>query len=212
MLVKYETGSALFYLTDTLIVAGALASQSTQVLEALKNIAKFADALKDFVLKAKTNNPPTSTGQALAKSAPRMLKAAAEHNFGLEVTHNADHRSQTESFSIKMAHAEAHGAYERLVERSKRPSKLVEQRSTLLTAVTDDVDNLVQSLSRLPPASPNELESMVAAIVTALKSVGYSSVLPALASSLESQGMQDIAAIVKRYVPPDPDRVMVRTD
>jgi hypothetical protein len=200
MLVKYETGSALFYLTDALIVAGLLASQSTQVLEALKSIANFANVLKDFLLKAKTLNPLTSTGQALAKSAPRMLKVAAEHNFGLEVTHSADHKAQTESFSIKMTHAEAQLAYERLVEGSRRPPKLVEQHSTLPTAVTHDVDNLVQSLSRFPSVSPDELESMVAAIVTALNSAGYSSLLPALASSLEGQGRQDIAAIVKRHI------------
>lgn len=212
MLVKFETGSALFYLTDALIVAGVLASQSTQVLDALKNIAKFADALKDFLLKAKTLNPPTSTGQALAKSAPRMLKVAAEHNFGLEVTHSADHKAQTESFSIKMTQTEAHGAHERLVEGSRRPPKLVENHSTLLTAVTHDFDSLAQSLSRLPSASSDELESIVAAIVTALKSEGYSSSLPALSSSLEGQGRQDIAAIVKRFIPPEDDRVMVRTD
>lgn len=211
-LVKYDTGSALFYLTDTLIVAGVLAVQSTQVLEALKNIAKFADALKDFFLKEKTLNPPTSTGQALAKSAPRMLKAAAEHNFGLEVTHSADHKAQTESFSIKMTPSEVHEAYERLVEGSRRPPRLIKLNSTLPTAAPHDVDNFVRSFSHFLSASPDELERTVMAVVAALKSAGYSNLLPALANSLKAQGRQDIATIVKRHTPPEPDGVMVRID
>lgn len=219
MLVRYEVGSSWFSVSDILIAAGAICGQAADLIKAASNMAKFAGALRGLFSKSQSLNPqPIFTGQLLAKSLSRLTKLAAEKGAGIEVSYNADHKAGTEGFSLKMTPAQVRRCHDqqliegealdsdrvavsRVVEAPRQPPRQLR-----------DAELLARSFSDLAAMSPAEAEGIVEAFVAALKSAGSEGILSAIASSLDGQGRSDIAAMVRKHLPRDRERVMIPRD
>lgn len=219
MLVRYEVGSSWFSVSDILITAGAIAGQATDIIKAASNMAKFAGALKGCFSKSQSLNPQQiSMGQVLAKSVPRLTKLAAEKGAGLEISYNADHKAGTEGYSIKMTPAEVRRSHDQqVIEGEALDSDRIAVSRVVKTPrprprQLRDAELLARSFSDLAAISPAEAEGIVEAFVAALKSAGSEDTLSAISSSLDDQGRHDIAAMVRKHLPRDRERVKIRGD
>lgn len=212
MLVRYEVGSSWFSVSDILIAAGAISGQAADLIKAASNMAKFAGALRGLFSKSRSLNPqPIFTGQSLARSLPRLTKLAAEKGAGIEVSYNADHKAGTEGFSLKMGPTQVRTCHEQLlIEGEALDSvRVVKSRVAESSRPLRDAELLPRSFSDLAAMPSAEAEGIVEAFVAAMKAAGSEGILSAIASSFDSQGRPDIAAMVRKHLPRDRERVMI---
>ena len=213
VLDRYETGSSWIHLKDALAQASAIAGQVSDIAGAVEHMVKFAKVVKGFFQKAKGSKPTVSASQLekVVKSMTRLTRYASERNAALEVDYNADHKSGTESLKVRMTPFEVRHTHEELKFERETAHHFKETLPQLAPPESEDkrVAGIARQFVLSSGASTSEMEALVAAIVSALQLAGSAGILPMVADNLDANGQHEIAAMIRRHLPPSQQRLLV---
>ena len=198
VLASLETGSIWLKLRDALTAAGGLGESVTAIAAAAENLGTFWKLMKGYLQRSKSAEPQPVPGSTSPLAAiAKMTEVAARNGAGMDFIYREDANGSKE-LKLSMSPNEISRAAKRANSdrrNAKKPKAPRLRGPTSLEALTDRLSTQIE-------LDPSSLESVVDIVIELLQANGLAGQLPILASSLEARGLWDIAAAVRRRIPP----------
>lgn len=205
--VRYEMGSAWIHVQDALVLAGAVATQVSDLAVAGERMLKFAGAVKTFFQKDEPTIFPSDTGKLVAKSMTKLTELATKKGAGLELDYKRNSKSGDESITLKITPADVNLKHLELIMPLEATSikGLRGSSPTELTAnPPPSVPRVLLDFNEVGSGSLTDLEAIVASIVHAHVATGDASALPLIADQLDGEGRHEIASMIRKHLRPPP--------
>jgi hypothetical protein len=197
---RVQSGSITLVVTDALLAAAPYAAAAVATMAAANTIDKFAENLKKWFGRAKTEEGKKRLYKRVKKSSGQrsveaIISTAAKTRSRVKVRHT---KASGEILEAEISPNEAARAVP--VAAPLHPAKVMDQIATdraLTLDVADAVEKLRLAGSKDLPLSL--LQPLIEIIVSALRMSGATNALPEIAAQLEANGLFDLAQEVRAH-------------
>lgn len=191
VLERLELGSTFIEVADQAVVYAAYLGVGLIAIEASERMVQFykfiASQLQGAPKVTGTLPPPLNASPA------RLLEIAAESGADLEIIKGSGKNKEV----IRLTQTEVSM---RNSNAKQRKRSMPRNRTLAAPEAPIQIGHLAEGLRAQTAAAPDQMEGLVELFVEFMKSNGNEYQLPALADELESQGLSEIAGIVRRHI------------
>jgi hypothetical protein len=202
---RVESSSIILTVTDAVLAAAPYVAVAVggavSTMAAINTVAKFAENLKTWFGRAKTDEGKKrlyKKGRKLPgqRSIEAIVSTAAKTRSHVKVKHT---KPNGETLEAELTPSEAIGIREATADNTVgKPEAKTARALTARPEVQVTIERLRHAGSQ--NLSPTQIQSVVDIIVSVLRSSGAGHALPEIASHLEMHGLYDFALAVRTHV------------
>lgn len=211
VIVRLDTGSLIATLKDAIVLVGTYLEDGVEFAKATKAIADFVKLLKRLFASAKDNPGQAKLfargrKQIGMRSVERLVKIAADSNCEVVLKHAL---ADGEVLDLRITPTEAIAMRERekgLPVHNKRLEPMPAQHDLSFSVPVVQFGNNPQMIAQTLADSyrvgggidNTQVQQLVLALASALRSAGLAYLLETIAGTLELKGLHDLATIVRK--------------
>lgn len=206
VVTRIETGSIVLTLTDaaltTLQYASAVAVAGLATIQAINSLSTFADNLKKWFGRAKTDEGKRKLSRRSKKtpgqrSVEAITKVAAASGSAVTVRHI---KPDGEILEASLTPAEAIAAQPDEREKNTKVVNIPQQRLLEAPAVREAMKRLEDAGRK--NLSPTQVDAIVGVVVAVLNAAYVGHLLPEIASELDARGLGAVADAIREHIRP----------